>query len=119
MEAAKIVSTDAVNFMSTCLSLGCARNAQQAYTNGGARVIGIGLGAKGLGVQCELSHNSTENRLGEMRFQVREERDVGGVAVRESIWASFGIQGRKKTPLRSSVRESGRLFTSYDVTRNW
>jgi len=48
--------------------------------NRGARVIGIGLGATGLGVQCELPHNSTESRLGEMRFQVREERDVEGVA---------------------------------------
>ena len=27
--------------------------------------------------------------------------------------------GRKKTPLRSSVRESGRSLVSNDVTRNW
>ena len=71
---------DAVNFMSTCLLVGSARNAQRAYPNRGARVIGVCLGAKGLGVQCELPHNSAKQSLGEMCFQVREERDVEGVA---------------------------------------
>ena len=40
------------------------RDFVRALHGAGARVIGIGLGAKGLGVQCELSHNSAKRRLG-------------------------------------------------------